>query len=164
MPDQKDYSDYDSEPVVCCVKCFSLKIKYEEAIDSDCCMECGSTDVVEMDISEWEKNYEKRYGKRFIVKSNDPKKSPIFNMPISKLKDTVYNSPEWKKIIHTLYPFFPKGVSRADSIIFLFDRLVRDNRLDDLKLLLWENNKNKLLLRHGREKQKNSENGASKEG
>lgn len=155
MPDQKDYSEYDSEPVVCCAKCFSLKIKYEEAIDSDCCMECGSTDVVEMDISEWEKNYERRYGKRFIVKSNDPKKSPIFKLPISKLKMKIFESPDWYEIICAVYPQFPRNLSRADSIIVLFDKISKDNKLDELRTVLWNYNRNK-ILKHGRENNENS--------
>ena len=40
MSVEKVGQNYDDEPVVYCSRCYSLKIKYEEAIDSDCCMEC----------------------------------------------------------------------------------------------------------------------------
>jgi hypothetical protein len=41
-------------------------------------------------------------------------------------------------IIHSLYPRFPRGLGKADAIIMLFNFLIRDNRLDDLRLTLLE--------------------------
>ena len=135
MPSQ-DNTNYDEEPVIYCSKCYSLKIKYEEAIDAECCMDCGCSDTSVSSIEEWEKLYEKRYGHKYVVKNTDPKKSYIFKLPINKLKDKVYNSPLWYVIIHSLYPKFPGGLDKADSIILLFDKLIKDNRLDDLRLVL----------------------------
>lgn len=136
MSGRNKVSEYDSEPVVFCARCYSLKIKYEEAIDAECCMDCGCSDVREASIEEWEKLYEHRYGKKYVVRSNDPRKTPIFKMPLTKLKMYVYDHPSLDYIIHHLYPRFPKGLSKADSVILLFSSLIRDNRLDELRLLL----------------------------
>ena len=136
MSTEDSFNAYDLEPVRFCARCYSLKIKYEEAINTDCCMECGSSDTMTASIEEWEKLYERRYGHKFVTKGNDPKKSPIFKLPMSKLKEKVFESPSWKTIIKTLYPRFPRKLDKAESVILLFDKLVRDNRMDDLKLLL----------------------------
>lgn len=140
MSDQQRPNDYDSEPVTYCSRCYSLKIKYEETIDSDCCMDCGCSDVKESPIEVWEALYEKRYGHKYITKNTDPTKSFVFKLPLEKLKIKVYESPAWEKIIKTLYPKFPGGLGKADSIILLFDKLIKDRRLDDLKLLLFRMN------------------------
>ena len=140
MPDHQNPNDYDSEPVRYCARCYSLKIKYEEAIDSDCCMECGCSDMRESTIDEWERLYEKRYGQKYVVKTTDPTKSFVFKLPLDKLKEKVYDSPLWRDIIRALYPRFPGGLGKADSIILFFDKLIKDRKLDDLKLYLFRNN------------------------
>jgi len=137
MSTQND-NDYDLEPVVYCARCYSLKIRYEEAIDADCCMECGCSDILTSSIEEWEKLYESRYGSKYTERSNDPKTSPIFKFSIKKLKEMVFESDSWEYIIKRLYPRFQKGLKKSDSIILLFDRLIHDNRLDDLRYLLVE--------------------------
>lgn len=136
MSTQEKLNDYDSEPVVYCAKCYSLKIKYEEAIDADCCMDCGCSDMRTAPITEWERLYEQRYGRKYVEKTKDPRKSPIFNMPVNKLKMKVFNDPEWRSIIRTLYPKFPGGLGKSDSVILLFDKLLKDNRIDALRMLL----------------------------
>lgn len=128
--------NYDAEPVTYCARCYSLKIRYEEEVDADCCMECGCSDTMTASIDEWEKLYENRYGKKYVEKKNDIRNSPMFLLPISKLKVKLYNCSEWLSIIKTLYPQFPKGLSKADSIILVFDKLSRDNKMDDLRILL----------------------------
>jgi hypothetical protein len=130
--------DYDSEPVRYCARCYSLKIKYEEVIDSECCADCGSSDILEAPIEEWEKKYERRYGHKFTVKESDPKKTFIFKLPLEKLKTKVYESPMWKDIIRSVYPSFPGGLGRADSIILFFDTLIKQGRLDELKMILYK--------------------------
>lgn len=137
-PKKEVTNDYDSEPVCYCARCYSLKIKFEEAIDADCCADCGSSDIASSTIEDWEQLYLKRYGHRYAVKSNDPRNSPIFKLPLDKLKNKVCESPLWKKFISKLYPRFPEGLGKADSIILFFDRLIKDNRLDDLRYLLIE--------------------------
>lgn len=138
MNTQTIHDDYDSEPVKYCARCYSLKIKYEEALDSDCCADCGSTDILESSIEDWESKYERRYGKKFTIKETDPKKTFIFNLPLEKLKSKVYNSSAWKDIIHSIYPHFPEGLSKADSIILFFDTIIRQNKIDELKLVLFK--------------------------
>ena len=136
MSEQERIQDYDAEPVKYCARCYSLKIKYEETIDADCCMDCGCSDTKEASIEEWERLYEKKYGRKFTVKNEDPRKSFIFRLPIDKLKAKVYESPFWRKIIQAVYPKFPGGLGKADSVILFFDKLIKENKLDDLRYFL----------------------------
>lgn len=134
MIERKD--DYDDEPVKYCPRCYSLKIAYEQATDTEYCMECGCLDIAETTIEEWTTKYEKRYGKKYVTPSDDVRTSPIFKFSAKKLKSMVFNHPSWKNIIHSLYPNFPKNLDKTDSILLLFNMLVGDNRLDDLRMLL----------------------------
>lgn len=138
MTKEEKLNDYDSEPVKYCARCYSLKVKYEEAVDMECCAECGSSDIAEAPIHDWEQMYERRYGHKYAVKTEDPKKTFIFQLPMNKLKAKVYNNPQWHEIITTLYPRFPGGLSRVDCILLFFDKLIKDNRLDELRLLLFK--------------------------
>lgn len=131
--------DYNSEPVKYCSKCYSLKIGYEDTIGSEYCMDCGCSDTMETSIEEWENLYTRRYGNSYIDKKADIRKSPIFQMSIESLKLKIYDSPAWEKIIRHLYPGFPRGLSRADSVILFFNHLIKDGRLNDLRLLLYNN-------------------------
>lgn len=147
------YSEYDLEPVKYCSNCYSLKIKYEEIIDAECCGECGCSDIVTSSISEWEEKYEKRYGHKFTCKSGNPQKHPIYKLPIRELKKRVFQSSLWQNICRKLYPKFPVRLNRADGVMWLFDRLIKDNRINDLKLLLIKIFKEK---DYGREESKQS--------
>ena len=138
MSEQDRLNDYDSEPVCYCANCLSLNVKYEEAIDSDCCGKCGCTDIREALPQEWEKLYEKKYGKKFVEKSNDIRKSPIFQLSFSRLMAKVSDSPKWESIIKGIYGHLPKGCSKADSIVIFFDKLIKDNKLDALRTLLYK--------------------------
>lgn len=138
MSEIEKQNDYDSEPVYYCANCLSLSIRYEETIDSDCCKDCGGTNIKEALPEEWEKMYKKKYGHEYVVKNGDPKKSPIFNLPLSKLMTKVSECPKWESIIKDMYSHFPKGIGKADSIVLFFDKLIRDNKLDSLKLLLYK--------------------------
>lgn len=137
--------DYDEEPVIYCAKCYSLRIRHEDAADTDVCMDCGCTETATADIGTWERLYEHRYGKRLVDRSNDPRESVYFKMPLQKLKAVFCSKPDCMSIIHQLYPHFPKGLSTADSIIMLFDRLCSDNRLDDLRLILYKQSRKKII-------------------
>lgn len=141
-------NDYDNEPVKYCSRCYSLKIGYESVVDAECCMECGCSDILESPIEEWEKLFERRYGHKYVVKGTDIKKSPIFSFPISRLKKMVWEHPQWMSIIHSLYPRFPHKLSKEDSIILLFDKLTKDNKIDDLRITLLNY---KIKNNHGRE-------------
>lgn len=138
MPEDKIDTNYDSEPVRYCARCYSLKIKYEEEMDSEYCADCGCFEITEAPIEEWEKKYEKRYGHKFAVKTEDPKKTFIFSLSLEELKTKVYNSEKWKNIIYAIYPKFPRGYSRTDSIILFFHNIIKDNKLNDLKMLLFK--------------------------
>lgn len=136
MSEQEKLEDYDSEPIVFCAKCFSLKIKHEPTFNIDYCEDCGCSSIKEASIYEWEKLYEKKHGHKYVVKSNDPRKSPVFQLSRSELIDRLCGLPQWRNIIFSLYPNFPGCYGKADSIILLFDKLIKDNRLDDLRLKL----------------------------
>ena len=60
---------YNSEPVLYCRNCLSLKIFNVKGMeDSDYCDECGSTAIEETSIEEWEELYKKKYGMKFLDK------------------------------------------------------------------------------------------------
>ena len=130
--------DYDSEPVVYCSKCLSLNIKHEDIIDSDCCMDCGCTDMEVATIDVWEKKWEKKHGHKLTEKNNDPRNSPVFKMSLSKLMHKVADSPKCEAIINAIYKHFPHGLSKAESVVVFFDLLVKDNKLDSLRNLLYK--------------------------
>lgn len=134
--DRNKNSDYDSEPVRYCPKCYSLKIRFEEAIGTECCMDCGCSDIEETTISDWERLYEQRYGHKFVQKDSNPRNHPIFRTTVRELKNLVYENPSYWKIIKRMYPKFPGGLGRADSVIMFFDKLSKDNRIDELRMLL----------------------------
>ena len=138
MGNQVNYEDYDSEPVKYCARCYSLKIKYEDALDSECCAECGSTDIQEAPVEEWERMYERRYGHKLTQKTEDVKNTFFFKMTSKELMHKVADSPMWREIIKGIYPHFPKGYGKADSIVLFFDTLTRQNKLGELKLFLFK--------------------------
>lgn len=145
MPD--NHQDYNDEPVVYCAKCYSLKIKHEEFTNCDCCMDCGSTEIRTAPIDKWERLYEGRYGFKFVEKSKDPRGSLFFTMPISTLKQRLYNSKYLRQIIQKLYPRFPMKYSKGDLVLMLFDRLYKDNRIDDLRYLLYDISRGNIKLK-----------------
>lgn len=136
MPERNTSNDYDSEPVVYCAKCYSLNIKHEDSIDTDCCMDCGCSDMKEADIEYWEKLYKERYGRRFAVKSTDLRNHPVFKMSVYELRQRFCQLPVWRQLARMLYPDFPVYFSRTDSAFMLFDKLLKDGRIDDFRKLL----------------------------
>lgn len=128
--------DYNSEPVKYCSRCYSLKIKYEESIDSEYCDECGCSDIMEAPIEEWETLYERRYHHKYVTDVMNIRNTPIFKATGRELKKLLFKLPSWKDVIRQLYHRFPKGLSKEDAILLLFDKLIKDNRLDDLKYIL----------------------------
>lgn len=138
MSEQERTNDYDSEPIVFCAKCFSPKIKHEASLDIDYCGDCGCSSTREASVYEWEKLYEKKYGHKYVVKGNDPKKNPVFKLSRTELMDKLYDLAQWKEVISSLYPKFPGGFRKIDAIVLLFDKLSKDNRLNDLRLKLME--------------------------
>ena len=60
---------YDEEPVFYCRNCLSLKIRNIPSIDhSEFCDDCGSTDIEQCTIEEWEKMYIEKYGHKYLDK------------------------------------------------------------------------------------------------
>lgn len=138
MDNQARHEDYDSEPIAYCARCYSLKVKHDDTLDMDCCAECGSTDIQEAPVEEWERKYERRYGHKLTQKEGDPKKTYFFRLTTKELMDRVAGSPRWREIIQGIYPHFPGGYGRADSIVLFFDTLVRQNKIGELKLFLFK--------------------------
>lgn len=137
MSTQEKLKDYDSEPVLYCANCLSLKIRHNDVIDMDYC-DCGCTDIRECLPEEWERKYEKKYGHKYVSQPKDVKKSPIWQLSFSALMTKVSKSPKWEYIIKEIYGALPKGLSKADSIVVFFDKLIKDNKLDSLRMLLYK--------------------------
>lgn len=136
MSSPLEIEDYNEEPIQYCKRCLSLKIKHEDAVASDYCGDCGCTDIQEASIYEWENLYRIKYKHDFIKKTDNYGHSIYYNMPIKKLKMKLYNSLNCEFIIKTLYPNFPKGLSKAESVIVFFDKLSKDHKIDTLRQLL----------------------------
>lgn len=61
----------DLNYVFCCKHCLSLKImSLEDPEDTLYCDECGSTEVETKEFDTWEKEYQKKYGYKFLNKKN----------------------------------------------------------------------------------------------
>lgn len=154
MPKQRKINDYDSEPVTYCSRCYSLNIMFEDVIGTDCCRDCGCSDVKTASIDDWERLFAERYGHKFVEAKHDVRRSPIFQMSNDELKSKLFKDSSWRDICKSLYPTFPSWLSKADSIILLFAKLCQDNRLDDLRMkLISSNYKNK---NYGRAESKDS--------
>lgn len=133
MPTKEPTQDYDSEPVWYCARCYSLKILHEDHLDVDYCQDCGCSDILTSSIEEWEKLYNNRYGHPYVVKNKDAKYSFITKASFQELKNMVFDSPFWYEIIHDMYQKFPGGMSKADSCILFFDKIIRHHRIEDLR-------------------------------
>lgn len=59
--------DFDTIPVFYCKNCLSLKIRDVKRIEnSEYCDNCGSTEVEQTTIKEWENIYKSRYGHNYL--------------------------------------------------------------------------------------------------
>lgn len=64
---ENQHSDYNKVPVFYCKKCLSLKIRNIPSMeDSDYCDECGSTDIAESSIEDWEELYKSKHGHKYL--------------------------------------------------------------------------------------------------
>lgn len=62
-------NDYSNEPVFYCKSCLSLGVKtVASGLDLDYCSDCGSTDIAQAHVEEWQKLYRKRYGFDYLTK------------------------------------------------------------------------------------------------
>ena len=137
----RNTSDYDLEPVQYCAKCYSLRIGHEDTIDTDYCMDCGSTETASTGIKEWEQLYKSRHSHDYVDRNDDPKGSVYFKMSLDELKSRLYNSSVLDTIIYKLYGSrFPQVTDRAEAVMVLFDKLGMDNRLDDLRYMMYDYN------------------------
>lgn len=62
---ENSHSDYNEEAVFYCADCLSLRIM-ATPWGTDCCDECGGTDIKQASIEEWEELYREKYHKNFI--------------------------------------------------------------------------------------------------
>ena len=61
--------EYNTEPVFYCRRCLSLKVRDVKHLDnSEYCDECGSTDVEQTSIENWDAMYVKKYGHHYLDK------------------------------------------------------------------------------------------------
>lgn len=139
---KEKHENYNIEPVRYCSECYSLAIKYEDSLDTEVCSHCGCTKISETSIEEWEALYEKRYGHKFVEKNRDPRQSIWFKASIEKLKRKLYRNSKLRDIINGIYPNFPKGLSRTDSILLFFNQLIKDNRIEELRYWLYNHFEN----------------------
>lgn len=63
----KSHNDYNSEPVFYCKHCLSLNVRHVlDTKDSEYCDNCGSTNIVECSIEEWENLYRNKFGHNYL--------------------------------------------------------------------------------------------------
>lgn len=62
--DRLSKEEYNNEPVLYCSECLSLRIRGVDNIDY--CDECGSTQVEETHIKDWEEAYKNKYGVKYL--------------------------------------------------------------------------------------------------
>lgn len=67
--DKLSKEDYNNEPVLYCSECLSLKIR--EVDGTDFCDKCGSTDVKEANIHDWENMYALKYNEKYLNLENN---------------------------------------------------------------------------------------------
>lgn len=62
-------SEYNKEPIYYCKNCLSLRVRNIPLIDqSDYCDECGSTNIEQCTIEEWEEIYKNKFGHKYLDK------------------------------------------------------------------------------------------------
>lgn len=142
MTEQSKSKRYDDEePWTFCPKCYSIKFRFEDSLGTDCCEECGCTDLRTSTFEEWDKLYRNRYGRPYLEDTGLVKKSPVFLLSVKELKTKLFKHPRCREICKELYPSFPGGLSREDSVLLLFSKLCNDNRLDALRMNLYNRTK-----------------------
>lgn len=127
----------NEEPWYYCANCLSPKVGYEDSVGADYCCDCGSTSIHEGIFENWEQQYLKRYKRKYVNQPRNIKNSPIYQMSFVELMKKVSDFPRWEDIIKAIYNTNISGLSKADSIVLFFDRLIRDNKLDELRELLY---------------------------
>lgn len=130
----KDLGSYDLEPVRYCSRCYSLRVGYVgDAGGTDYCMDCGSTDISEARIGEWERLYKERYGHDYLERKQDPMRARIYGMAWKDLRQEFYSSPCWMEIVKAMYPKFPKYKCKEDAMLAFINRIEEDGKVDEFK-------------------------------
>jgi len=83
--------------------------------------------------------YRSRYGHLYVSERRDIRNHPIFQYTLSELRMRLLNRTDCMNIITKMYPKFPKGFGKKDSVFLFFDRLLKDNRVNDLRYYLLNN-------------------------
>lgn len=132
-----DPSKYNDIPVKYCSKCYSLQIGSIEGLeDSDYCMHCGSSEILEGNIYAWEELYEKRYGHKYVEVSRSPRQAYLDSLSLTELKRLVYNNNKCFEVIKTMYPVYPFLDGKLETCMEFFELIARDKRIEELKKLL----------------------------
>lgn len=64
---KKSPDEYNEELVYYCKHCLSLRVMGVTGMeDAEYCDECGSTNIEQTSIEEWEKLYKERHGMRYL--------------------------------------------------------------------------------------------------
>lgn len=64
---QSQPNEYNKVPVLYCRHCLSLAVlSVPKMTDSDFCDSCGSTDIAEVSIEEWEDLYKTKFGHKYL--------------------------------------------------------------------------------------------------
>ena len=72
LPQDTEQKQFNDEPVFYCKHCLSLAIKSIQGLDF--CDSCGSTEIEEAHITEWESKFKEKNGVEFLnIKNNGSK-------------------------------------------------------------------------------------------
>lgn len=60
-------NNYNLEPVFYCKHCLSLRVRHIQGLnDSEYCDSCGSTNIEETSIEDWENMYKNKFGHNYL--------------------------------------------------------------------------------------------------
>ena len=57
----------DKDKVLYCPDCLSLSIVGIEGTDICYCKRCGCTNIQEIEFDKWDRLYQKKYGKKYVI-------------------------------------------------------------------------------------------------
>jgi hypothetical protein len=57
----------DEDKVLYCPDCLSLSIVGIEGTDICYCKRCGCTNIQEIEFDKWDRLYQKKYGKKYVI-------------------------------------------------------------------------------------------------
>lgn len=101
-------------------------------------MKCGCTHIDKANIHEWEQMYRDRYGEDFVKRPLQPGRKLVDTLSMDELKEEVCTNPKWQHIVREIYPKFPFYLPKADCLLLFFSKVMKDNRLDELRDLIYQ--------------------------